>query len=50
MMPVATGMWSVARTAASSIGRFPDRHSVEKPRLSIRCASSATTVASSVYG
>src|SRR6202011_2084620 len=50
MMPVATGMLAVARTAASSIGRLPDRHSVEKPRLSTRRASSATTAASSVYG
>ena len=41
---------SVARTAASSIGRLPDRHSVENPRLSACRASSATTAASSVYG
>lgn len=28
MMPVATGIVVVARTAAVSIGRFPERHSV----------------------
>src|SRR5215203_6264277 len=50
MMPVATGMVVVARTAASSIGRLPDLHSVENPRPSTRWASSATTAASSVYG
>ena len=50
MMPVATGILAVARTAASSIGRLPDRHNVENPKLSTRWASSATTAASSVYG
>ena len=50
MMPVATGKVLVARTATSSIGRLPDRHSVENPRLSACRASSATTAASSVYG
>src|SRR5260370_36896791 len=50
MTPVATGMLVGARTAASSIGRLPDRHSVENPRLSTRRASSATTAGSSGYG